>query len=345
MKLRAILLALASLPVAGRANAQEAANVSSWQRERPTRILLVASPRMDELGHHFTAELASLRFEVVRFPESELAASIADLELLAEQQEARVAVRLAVAGAAVDVWVVSPTTHEVVYRRVVPDRDPAVAVLRALEILRGALMDLGALAPAPSSPAASAPPPPLARALPPKGLEAPAGRLSISLAGAVLWPQARRELGWGTIAAGHYTLDSHFQVRAAAMLPIRSWTVEGQGGQADASVGSVLVAMSVLPWGKRTLTPSLGLGVGALALHVRGRAQSGFRGTGDGSWSAFPHAHVAATLALGATFSLRAEGMTGFATPRPVLLFAEERQSSWINPLFVGSLGLEVAVR
>lgn len=343
MKTLAILIALGSLLLAGLARAQTSV-VSNVERER-SRIVLVASPQADEMANQFTAELVALRFEVIRAIETEIAPSIAGLEAIAEQQAAGIAVRLTAVGATIDVWVVSPVTDEFVYRRVPPDRDPGVAVLRALEILRGALTHLGALTARPDPEVAASVPKPASPRPTPRTPTAISRRPSLGLAGTALWPRAGRDFAWGMSAGLHYRLGSRFQLHASGLLPIGSWTVAGPGGQGRVWVGSLAAAASVLPWRERTFTPSVGLGVGALALHTRGDAQPGFRGTSGWSWSAFPHGRLAATLELWGPLRLRVEGLAGFALPRAVLLFDEQRQASWINPLLTGSLGLEVSLR
>ena len=143
-----VLLLGSAVAVSAAAAAQSAPPSETAPDGQPTRIALVAAPDLEDLANRFAAELASLHFEVVRVaagPESTPAA----LEALARDQQARAAVRVAAAEGAIDLWLVNPTTHEAVYRRIVAERDPAVAVLRSLEILRGSLIDLRALAPKP----------------------------------------------------------------------------------------------------------------------------------------------------------------------------------------------------
>lgn len=81
-----------------------------------------------------------------------------------------------------------------------------------------------------------------------------------------------------------------------------------------------------------------------MALHTRGEASAGFRGTSDLNVAAFPHARLGASWALSARLRLRAQVLAGFATPRPVLLFAEQREAAWVNPLLSGAFGVEVAL-
>src|SRR5205814_99317 len=132
---------------------------------------------------------------------------------------------------------------------------------------------------------------------------------------------------------------------AEALAPLNGWVVAGEGGRARVWLGSATFAGLVNPWGERTLTPGLGLGLGALWLRTRGEAQSGYRGTNELSAAFFPHGRVELALRLTAWLRLRAALVGGFATPRPVLLFGEKREESWLNPLLISSLGVEATIR
>lgn len=308
-----------------------------------TRVVLVASPGMEELVVRFIAELGSLRLEVVRAPDTEVLPSMAELERLAQEHAAGVAVRVAKAGRAVDLWLVNPESHELIYRRVVAEGDPAVLVLRSLEILRGALVDLRAFAEAPSPPPRPAvtPPPQPARAPEPT---APVPPFWLGLSGALVAAHAGHSLGGGASFALHRRVGSRFALHAEALAPINAWHVEGEGGTAKVRLGAATVAGLVTPWGEQPLTPGLGLGVGMIALHTRGEAEAGFRGTSELNAAFFPHARLELGLGLTVWLRLRAALSAGFASPRPVLLFGQNRAESWLNPLVISSLGAEIAL-
>ena len=307
----------------------------------PTRVVLIASPGMEQLVVRFMAELDSLRLQVVRAPDAETGPSLPELEQLAQDNAARVAVRVGRAGRAVDLWVVNPQSHELVYRRVVAAGDPAVVVLRSLEILRGALIDLRALDRAPTQAR-----PPI---VPPK---APQGRPAsesgpgpwLGFSAALITPHAGRAVGAGALLSLRQRLGSRFALHAEALAPLNGWVVDGEGGRARVWLGSATFAGLVNPWGERRLTPGLGLGVGALWLRTRGEAQSGYRGTNELSAAFFPHGRVELALRLTEWLRLRAAFVGGFATPRPVLLFGEKREESWLNPLLISSLGVEATI-
>jgi hypothetical protein len=307
----------------------------------PTRVVLLASPGMEELVVRFIAELGSLRLEVVRAPDTESMPSMVELERLAQAHAARVAVRVGKAGRAVDLWLVNPQTHELIYRRVVAEGDPAVLVLRSLEILRGALVDLRAFAETPRPPSRPvAPQPPPARAPEPA---APAPPFWLGVSGALVAAHAGQSVGGGASIALRRRIGSRFALHAEALAPINAWSVAGEGGTAEVRLGAATVAGIVTPWGERALTPGLGLGVGMLVLHTRGEAQAGFRGASELNAALFPHARLELALSLTAWLRLRAAAAAGFASPRPVLLFGQNRDESWLNPLLLSSLGVEIA--
>lgn len=337
----ALLVLSWSVPVA--AQMGSAVSQSAAAEAPPTRIVLVVGSGLEELAQRFAAELASLQFDVVRTTLPGDSPPQTALEALATEQQARAAVRVAAAEGAIDLWLVNPQTHEAVYRRIVSERDPAIAVLRSLEILRGSLIDLRALAPQPepaSSPAAETQKPAVPAA------QRPEARRRLWLGGSLVATSrdSRSAPAWGAQAAFHVAVARKFWLHAEALVPLSEWRVSGQGGRVSAWAGGLLVGGSVAPWGDHVLTPSLGLGLGALALHTRGEPAPGFRGTSDLNLTLFPHARVGATWSVASRVRLRAQLACGFATPRPVLLFAEQRESTWINPLLSGALGLEIGL-
>ena len=91
-----------------------------------------------------------------------------------------------------------------------------------------------------------------------------------------------------------------------------------------------------LPTGIHTSLGNLTITSGTLSLNASG--------TSDLNAALFPHGRLELGLVLGASLRVRAALAAGFATPRPVLLFAAERQEAWLNPLLNSSLGIEVAL-
>jgi len=347
-----ITLGLACALWVGSAPAQSADFVEAESGSEPgaapptserTRIVLVVSPGMEELAVRFVAELSSLRLDVVRAPGGDVAPSAEELEELAGRHGARVALRVSRAGHAVDLWLVNPQTHEVVYRRIVADSDPAVAVLRSLEILRGALVEIQVIAPKPGVEALPAPPGAGRRRRPTRSARA-APPLWLGVSGTLIAARAGRGLGAGATGSLHGRVGSRFAIHAAVVGPLSEWSVDGQGGSAKVWLAAATIGALVTPWGERMLTPGLGLGVGLVGLHTRGEAVAGYRGTSDLNFAAFPHGRLELAIGLSGSIRLKAALATGFVAPRPTLLFAEERAEAWLNPLFLSSLGAEVAL-
>jgi hypothetical protein len=319
------------------------------------RIVLVVGPDLEELTARFVAELGSMHFDVVRV-DGTIVPRVDELEGLALRHSARVAVRVSRANQAVDLWLVYPETHELVFRRVATDGDPAVVVLRSLEILRGSLLDLQthpverhAEPPAPESALGTTP-----HASPPT----PRQPLWLGGSAALFGARFGRALAPGAALGLYRGVGSRFALRADVLLSLGDWTVEGEGGSAKIRVGGATVSALVVPWGEGSLTPGLGLGVGALALYTQGEARPGYLGTTELNFAAFPHARLelavgslaasgeeASPLGIIGSIRLRFAVVAGFATPRPVLVFAGDSAVDWLNPVWVSSVGVEVALR
>jgi hypothetical protein len=311
----------------------------------PTRVVLIASPGMEELVLRFVAELDSLHLETVRLPAAETGPTVSELEQLAVDHDARVAVRVGKAGRAIDLWLVNPRSQELVHRRIVPEGGPAVQALRSLEILRGALVDLKAVdetpPPPPSPPVAPLPPKPEVPSAPP---EPSTPAIWLGASGAIIAPHVGRSLGLAGLVALRRQLSAHFAVQAELLVPFSGWSVVGEGGRARVWLGSASCAALVAPWDDRRLSPALGLGVAVLGLRTKGEAQEGYEAASELNAAVFPHGRVELGIGLAHWLRLRAALVAGLATPRPILLFGDERAASWLNPLVISSLGVEVAV-
>lgn len=333
---RAWLLAVLAVVAVAPARAQERLSVEGQAEVvEPTRIVLVSGPGLDDLAGRFAAELSSLRFEVIR--KDAAAPSNAELEALAVSERARAAVRVAAADSAIDLWLVNPKTHEALYRRIAAERDPAVAVLRSLEILRGSLVDLQALEEAEPAPTPPKPPPP-----PPVPTPEPPPRLWLGLGAQGLLIGADVP-GAGAQVSLRYAMTPHLRLRSEVWLPLGAWRVEGEGGRASAWLAGPTLSLLAGARQDGVVAPAVGLGVAALALHVQGEAASGFRAASSTRLLVVPHARAELSLRLSSRVSASGAIVAGYATPRPVLLFADERQSA-INPLLSAGLCFELGL-
>jgi hypothetical protein len=164
------------------------------------------------------------------------------------------------------------------------------------------------------------------------------------LSAALLAPHAGRDFGAGALIALRRRLASRFALHAELLAPLSSWEVAGEGGRAHVWLGSATCAALVSPWGENVLSPGLGLGLGALALWTRGEADVGYEASSELHVALFPHGRVELALKLGERLRARAALAAGFATPRPVLLFGERREESWLNPVLISSIGVEAAL-
>lgn len=338
-----LALGVASALYAVSAPTRAETNQPGVERHERTRVVLVASPGMDELVLRFVAELDSLHLETVRVADFPGNLGSSELERLAVEHSARVAVRVSQSGPAIDLWLVAPRSQELVYRRIVAEGDPAVQALRSLEILRGALIDLQAVEEAPPPPPPGTPPPP-PEVMPTAAPSPAASRTWLGASGALLAPHAGSAFAFGGLVTVRRTFASYFAVHGELLAPLSGFGVEGEGGRAKVWVGSASGAALLQPWGERRLTPALGLGVGVLGLRTEGEARAGYEATRELSLGIFPHLRADLGLDVAPGWRVRAAFVAGVASPRPILLFADQRAESWLNPLLVSTLGAEVAL-
>jgi hypothetical protein len=332
-----LLWLLAAMLFGGRAVALAPSPEASGE-SASTRVVLVSAAEIESLASRFAAELTSLHFEVLRLPDGESAPSTNELEALAVELHARATVRVVAVEGGLDLWLVNPATHEVIYRRIAAERDPAVAVLRSLELLRGSLIDLRALEKQPEKPEPT-PAPALAR---PKPRPVPSDRLWLGLGASLTSLDARSSFAWGALGSLRYRAYGGLWLRADAWVPLDEWAVEGQSGTAYAWWGGLALGAAIAPFGERLITPMFGAGVAGLGFHTRGEVQAGFRASSDLRPLALPHADFSAFWRMSPHVGVRAQLLGGWALPRPVLLLAEERQSDFINPVVQGALAVEV---
>ncbi len=340
--LRALTLALACS--GGTARAQPVGAAAPHQHEPPTRILLLAGAGEEPLRARVAAELRSLGFEVATAAAEAATPPAPQLEARARALRASVAVQVSTSGSWLELWLVHPATHELVYRRIAADPDPAVAAFRLLEILRGSLIDLQALAP---------PVVPTVRGEPPREREAPspelaAGRrqpISLLLGSAVARPGGDATASWYALASLRLGLNSRLSLNAFALAPVSRSTMAGPEGHALVTTGLLGAGLGFQPFRERRITPSVGAGVAAVVLHTRGVPNPGFSGTTQLDFAAYPHLRLDVSAAISPLVRFRAELLGGTLAPRPVLLFVDRRAGAWGNALLLAGLGFELVFR
>ena len=160
-------VALVALLLAAHAHGQE-------PRVNRSRLVLLGKDSDERLLTRVNAELTSLGFRVETVRDDDSISTSLQMEGLAQNADAIASIRIVAADAAVDVWIVNRATHEMVLRRVPTGKDPAIAALRTVEVLRTSLIDLRALVPSSPEPPATSPPSPSSSASAAPAAAAPA---------------------------------------------------------------------------------------------------------------------------------------------------------------------------
>jgi hypothetical protein len=251
---------------------------------------------------------------------------------------------VAVGDASIDLWIVNVRTHEMVLRRVVPGKDPAVTALRSVEALRVSLIDLQALVPPPEPE-------------PPRPAEMRESVAPISL------PTTRRatmgfELGLAgasgsgafdpslhVVAQVQWLLGTHWGIHAIGVAPLMSSHLTGTEGSAQVTFGVLGSGMTWQPLVSNPWTPYLGAGVAGVLLYTRGVPSPGFVGYSQVNLALLPYLRAGSFFSLSGAWRLAVDVLAAASTPEPVVYFENRRASAWGRPLLLGTLGIEIAVR
>ncbi len=235
---------------------------------------------------------------------------------------------------AIEFRVRAPGSNQLSRDRVqIRPRRADVAAVATVELLRARLIKLGVVA-APALPPAPLPPP-----APPVILPYPRFSADVN-AGA--WYSAG---GFGlapTLAVG---LRAHPQRWLAVGL---LGAFEPQSEDFSAAEGDVharatlLGVMTDFGFDFARARFELGGGVALGILSLSGAASAPYGGRDTRSYSAVPLARAGFALRLAGPVSLRLQGLTGVASPRAEVRFAERTVAHWGRPLALGLIGLEV---
>jgi hypothetical protein len=316
----------------------------------PSRVLLFAKDPPDPLVRRLTAELHSLGFDVLTVPDDENPKSAPQMEAVAQASDAIAAVRISEGDTSIDLWIVNTHTHEMLLRRVVYGKDPAVTALRSVEALRVSLVDLQALVPAAPPPPAPEPEP----SKPPEIHEAitlppplpPPRRATWDFDLGVGAASATSEFGTSVNAraAVEWMPVRHWGVHVVGVAPFSSAKLSGGEGTAHVTFGLLGAGVSWQPVTANGWTPYAGAGIAGLLLYTRGTPVPGFVGYSQVDLLAAPYLRVGSAVAVNTVWRLTGDLMAAAAVPEPAVFFLDRKQGTWGRPLLVATAGIELAV-
>lgn len=226
----------------------------------------------------------------------------------------------------------------------------AVLVLRAVELVRAALLDPPP-APAPLAPPPAVPSPTLA-ATPTSVVAAPAevttparrSRFTLEIAPAVVGAPGGVPLT-ASLLLGARFLPGSFGPAAIAVLPIFPARLDGPEGTADVRAALLGAGLHLSPRPpEAALHPSVEAGLAGVWLLISGAARTGYAGKTDNLLFAAPYLRAGASLTISPQIALRASVLGAVALPEPVVSFAGREAATFGRPLLLGSGGLEIAL-
>ncbi|WP_437529062.1 hypothetical protein WME79_47005 [Sorangium sp. So ce726] len=340
----------------------------------PVRVLLIPPGAADPVTARLLDELVALGLIV----EVE-GGTQADLPALARARSARAALRVDRARRAVEIWDAgSPSVVRVEAHPGEPGGEAAGLALRAVELLRGRLIEVPsprAAAPAAAAPAAAAlpaaAPVPAAssaaastRAAPRIPSEAPApGASRASRADAtpdrrapiglhagpslVLQPGSAMSPEGAAMGGARWRLTDRIDGEILAVVPLVPATVDSPTGRARLSTVVVGADASI-----GLLAPQLpifmraGAGAGAGFLTYDGQASTGdVRGRAGITPYALPFVRWDIGWNFHPVLTLRAHALSGIAAPRPVIRLSGRSDVPFGRPLLTLALLLEAGIR
>ncbi|AUX47333.1 uncharacterized protein SOCE26_088520 [Sorangium cellulosum] len=344
----------------------------------PVRVLLIVPGAADPVAASLLDELVALGLIV------EVEASTqGDLPALARARSARAALRVDGARRAVEIW--DPGSASVIRVEAQPEEPGGAAAglaLRAVELLRGRLIEVpappaaapAAAAPSRSAPAVTAPPvgapavdaPPAAApapapTIPSKALApgasrapgadaAPGRRVSIALhAGpsVVLQPGSAISPEGAATAGARWRFTDRLDGEVIAVIPIVPATIDSRIGRARLSTAVVGAGASIgLLDPRLPVAMRAGAGAGAGFLRYHGQSWTGdARGREGTAPYALPFVRWDIGWQVHPALTLRAEALSGIAAPRPVIRLPGRSDVPFGRPLLAFNLVLEAGIR
>jgi hypothetical protein len=309
----------------------------------------VAETPGDALTARLAAEIRTIGFDVQEVPPPAVP-GIEALEALGRPLSAIAVVRvLPLRAGGAEVWVVDRVTGKTVIRRVPgrldAGRPDGLVALRAVELLRGSLLEIRL----PSAPRGEVAPPPAVEAVVAADLATPpptTPRLALAVyPGLAVSPGGLPAL-FGSQAQLALSSASGWGGELSAFVPHVPARVSGPEGQARVDL---FMAGAGGRWATRPgrrMGAHFGVGFTGLWLRMNGQSNAAlYEGRQDVVAAVAPYARAAASVALTSWLRAGVQVMAGATVPWPAVSFADRRVASWGLPFGVAGVGLEFGGR
>jgi hypothetical protein len=248
----------------------------AFAQTKPTAVL-VTNHADATIVPLLQAELESLGFKIEREDRGPLEISPQDLTVAARRYQAVAGFRVISTQKSVEIWIADRVTGKVVLREVLHDgddlSDSRLVVLRAVELLRGSLMELEA----PHPPRGEIPSPEGLRPL--TGFPEGKGKYSLSLGPSLIFPGTHSAYAPGARANLSWWITPHFGAGLTAGATLTPAVLDRPEGQVTVSARWVEVSFrSKLGNAFSTWVPSAGVGISLLASGLEGLPAAGYTG-------------------------------------------------------------------
>jgi hypothetical protein len=325
------------------------------------RVALVVDRSENPLAGRLRAELRSVGFDTVTAVRDADVPPALEVTSISQRTGAVAAISVVSAAEAASaqgggpgrgpvVWVMDRARNRAVKRQLAAQRGDSsnrVIALRAVELLRASLMELRANQALANE--ARAVPVPETRAT--SGLQlaaasrATTARFALELEGtATLAPGGLGLMGQLLVGAGWYAME-HLRLELFSLVPLSPGRASSDEGEVELHAWIIGAGPRLLFTGREaTLQPSVGGGMGAAFVFLRGRALAPYADKSD--WSAAACPYLRAGLLVRLTDLLRAsvDLLAGVALPSSVVTVSGRDIASWGRPFISAALGFEVLV-
>jgi hypothetical protein len=312
----------------------------------PERIAVVHERAADERAvGRLRAELSTLGYEVVdvTLAPNEGATALDDA---ARRVNAFAAVHIVPNKGGVEVWIADGATGKTLFRELVIGSGEAfddVVALKAAELLRASLAELG-LSPKPKP----TPPPtstekPAARPPPEMPEEPPRAYFELG-PGVLLSPGGVGANVVGLVGA-RFRFHTVLGLDAFVALPITPATVSASEGSAD--VRPWLFGLDLAAWlfdPRSVWQVSGAAGIGVAHLVIEGDPTPPLLGQRETSTVALPFGRVSVERGFGTRFRLGLHGFVGVAAPEHVIRFDGREVATWGRPVVLSTFDFAIAL-